>query len=155
MSRSIEVDSQMLAEGMKITFFGISTVFASMGIPDEAAKFLGIRGTEKESPERNESPQADQHLAEERPLPFAVEAPDARLHMSGSKSTEAQNAGLHDVRPKNVLDEIIRVIKRKIQDDPENSARIRSILNNKYKKEKVQELSEDSYETFLKEIKAL
>ena len=61
MSRSIEVDSQMLAEGMKITFFGISTVFASMGIPDEAAKFLGIRGTEKESPERNESPQADQH----------------------------------------------------------------------------------------------
>ena len=43
MSRSIEVDSQMLAEGMKITFFGISTVFASMGISDEAAKLLGIR----------------------------------------------------------------------------------------------------------------
>ena len=166
MSRRIEVDSQMLAEGMKITFFGISTVFASMGIPDEAAKFLGIRGPEKESPERNESPQADQHLAEERPLPFAVEAPDARLHMSGSKGTEAQNAGLHDVRPKNVesqdsessqvsLDEIIRVIKRKIQDDPENSDRIRSILNNKYKKEKVQELTEDGYETFLEEIMAL
>lgn len=53
------------------------------------------------------------------------------------------------------MDEIIRVIKRKIQDDPENSDRIRSVLNNKYKKEKVQELPEDSYETFLEEIRAL
>lgn len=51
MSRSIEVDSQMLAEGMKITFFGISTVFASMGISDEAAKFLGIREAGKETSE--------------------------------------------------------------------------------------------------------
>ena len=53
------------------------------------------------------------------------------------------------------LDEVIRVIKRKIHDDPENSDRIRAILNNKYQKEKVQELPEDSYETFLKEIRAL
>ena len=166
MSRSIEVDSQMLAEGMKITFFGISTVFASMGISDEAAKFLGIREAGKETSERNEFPQDDQHPAEERPVPYAAEAPDARPHMPGSKGTEAQNAGQQDVRPKDVesqdsessqitLDEIIRVIKRKIQDDPENSDRIRSILNNKYKKEKVQELTEDGYETFLEEIMAL
>lgn len=166
MSRRIEVDSQMLAEGMKITFFGISTVFASMGIPDEAVKFLGIREAGKDSSERSESPQADQKPEEERPVPYAAEESDARPYMPCSNGTEAQNAGLQDVRPKDVesqdsessqitLDEIIRVIKRKIQDDPENSDRIRSILNNKYKKEKVQELSEDSYETFLKEIRAL
>lgn len=56
---------------------------------------------------------------------------------------------------KTTLDEIIRIIKRKIQDDPENSDRIRSILNNKYHREKVQELSEDGYESFLKEIRNL
>ena len=176
MSRRIEVDSQMLAEGMKITFFGISTVFASMGIPDEAVKFFGIREAGKETSERNEFPQDDQHPAEERPVPYAAEAPDARPHMPGSKGNEEQNARPQDVRPNNAepqnsgqketkrqdsessqitLDEIIRVIKRKIQDDPENSDRIRSVLNNKYKKEKVQELPEDSYETFLEEIRAL
>ena len=166
MSRRIEVDSEMLAEGMKITFFGISAVFASMGIPEEAANFLGIRGPGKEFSERNESPHADQNSEEERPVPFAAEAPDVRSHVSGSKAAEAQNAGLQDVKPKDVepqdaaspqvtIDEIIRVIKRKIQDDPENSDRIRAILNNKYQKEKVQELPEDSYETFLKEIRAL
>ena len=166
MNRRIEVDSEMLAEGMKITFFGISTVFASMGIPDEAVKFLGIQRPGNESLGRNESAQADQDPEEERPVPYAAEAPDARPHMPGSKGTEAQNAGQQDVRPKDVesqdsessqitIDEIIRVIKRKIQDDPENSDRIRSILNNKYKKEKVQELTEDGYETFLEEIMAL
>ena len=181
MSRRIEVDSQMLAEGMKITFFGISTVFASMGIPDEAVKFLGIREPGKESLERNESPHADKNPAEERPVPYATEEPDVRLHVSGSKDIEPRNTGTRDVRaksagwqnaetqntglksansqdgelPQTSLDEIIRVIKRKIQDDPENSDRIRSVLNNKYQKEKVQELSEESYETFLKEIRAL
>ena len=136
MNRRIEVDSEMLAEGMKITFFGISTVFASMGIPDEAVKFLGIQRPGNESLGRNESAQADQKREEERPVPYTAETQE-------SESPQAS------------LDEIIRVIKRKIQDDPENSDRIRSILNNKYQKEKVQELSEDSFETFLKEINAL
>ena len=181
MSRRIEVDSQMLAEGMKITFFGISTVFASMGIPEEAVKFLGIRGPGKESPERNESPQSDQNPEVERPVPYAADAEDDRPQVSASKDIESRNTRLqgvglqkagpkdaesHNAAPNNVgqpdaesphitLDEIIRVIKRKIQDDPENSDRIRAILNNKYQKEKVQELTEESYETFLKEIRAL
>ena len=150
MSRRIEVDSQMLAEGMKITFFGISTVFASMGIPDEAVKFLGIRGPEKESLEKKE-PQADQNAEEERPVPYVTGAENARPQVSASKDIEPQDAKTTQA----ALDEIIRVIKRKIQDDPENSDRIRSILNNKYKKEKVQGLSEDSYEAFLKEIRAI
>jgi hypothetical protein len=185
--RRIEVDSQMLAEGMKITFFGISTIFASMGIPEEAVKFLGIREPGKESLERNESPQSDQNPEVERPVPYATDAEDDRPQVSASKDIESRNtrlqgaglqeAGLqeagpknaesHNAAPKNVgqqpdaespqitLDEIIRVIKRKIQDDPENSDRIRAILNNKYQKEKVQELTEESYETFLKEIRAL
>ena len=181
MNRRIEVAPEMLAEGMKITFFGISTVFASMGIPDEAVKFLGIREPGKESLERNESPKADQNQAEERPVPYAAEASDDGLHGSGLKEIESRNTRLRDARPKATepqntepqktgmestkshdeeslqtsLDEIIRVIKRKIQDDPENSDRIRAILNNKYQKEKVQELTEESYETFLKEIRAL
>ena len=181
MSRRIEVDSKMLAEGMKITFFGISTVFASMGIPDEAVKFLGIREPGKESLERNESPQTDQNQTEERPVSYAADAEDDRPQVSASKDIESRNtrlqgAGLQEAGPKDAesmnagredtksqdaespqasLDEIIRVIKRKIQDDPENSDRIRAILNNKYHKEKVQELSEESYAAFLKEIKAL
>ncbi len=186
MSRRIEVDSQMLAEGMKITFFGISTVFASMGIPEEAVKFLGIQRPGSGSQGRNESPYADKNPAEERPVPYVTEGPDVRSHVSGSKDIEPRNTGTRDVRAKSAgsqnaepqntepqntglkstnsqdgespqasLDEIIRVIKRKIQDDPENSDRIRSILNNKYQKEKVQELTEDSLETFLKEIRAL
>lgn len=181
MSRRIEVDSEMLAEGMKITFFGISIVFASMGIPDEAVKFLGIRGHGEKSLGRNESAQADQNPQEERPVPYAADAEDARTQVTASKDIKSRNTGAQDVRAKSAglqsaepqntglkdaksqdtessqatLDEIIRVIKRKIQDDPENSDRIRSTLNNKYQKEKVQELSEDSLETFLKEIRAL
>ena len=181
MNRRIEVDSEMLAEGMKITFFGISTVFASMGIPDEAVKFLGIQRPGNESLGRNESAQADQDPEEERPVPYAAEEQDARLQTPASKdidsgntlaqdvraksagllSAEPQNTGLKDAKSQDTessqatLDEIIRVIKRKIQDDPENSDRIRSILNNKYQKEKVQELPEDSLESFLKEIRAL
>jgi len=181
MSRRIEVDSQMLAEGMKITFFGISTVFASMGIPEEAVKFLGIREPGKESLERNESPKADQNTEGERPVPYAADTEDDRLQApasediesrntrlqgaglqeAGPKDAESMNAGREDTKsqdaelPQITLDEIIRVIKRKIQDDPENSDRIRAILNNKYQKEKVQELTEESYETFLKEIRAL
>lgn len=151
MSRRIEVDSQMLAEGMKITFFGISTVFASIGIPDEAVKFLGIREPGKESLGRTESPKANQNPAEERPVQYAADGQNARPQVPGSKDIESQDAKSSQT----ALDEIIRVIKRKIQDDPENSDRIRSILNNKYKKEKVQELSEDSYEAFLKEIRDL
>lgn len=161
MSRRIEVDSQMLAEGMKITFFGISTVFASMGIPDEAVKFLGIREAGKDSSKRNESPQADKNPEEEKPVPYAAEELDARLQDVRPNNAEPQNSGQKETKLQDsessqiTLDEIIRVIKRKIQDDPENSDRIRSVLNNKYKKEKVQELSEESYETFLKEINAL
>lgn len=67
------------------------------------------------------------------------------------KDVESQDSESSQI----TIDEIIRVIKRKIQDDPENSDRIRSILNNKYKKEKVQELTEDGSETFLEEIMAL
>ena len=181
MSRRIEVDPEMLAEGMKITFFGISTVFASMGIPDEAVKFLGIREPGNKSLGRNESPQAEQNPEEERPVPYAADAEDARMQVTVSKDIESRNTGAQDVRAKSAglqsaepqntglkdansqdtessqttLDEIIRVIKRKIQDDPENSDRIRSVLNNKYQKEKVQGLTEESYETFLKEIRAL
>ena len=152
-----------------------------MGIPDEAVKFLGIRESGKESLERNESPKADQSQTEERPVSYAADAEEDRTQVTASKNIESRNTRLRDVRPKAVeprnaepqktgmestksqdgessqvsLDEIIRVIKRKIQDDPENSDRIRAILNNKYQKEKVQELAEESYETFLKEIKAL
>lgn len=181
MNRRIEVDPEMLAEGMKITFFGISTVFASMGIPDEAVKFLGIREPGNKSLGRNEPPQSDKNTEEERPVPYATEASDDGLHGSGLKEIESRNTRLRDARPKATepqntepqktgmestkshdeeslqtsLDEIIRVIKRKIQDDSENSDRIRSILNNKYQKEKAQDLSEDSMEAFLKEIRTL
>ena len=78
MSRRIEVDSEMLAEGMKITFFGISAVFASMGIPEEAANFLGIRGPGSRSQGRNESAGSDQNPEEERPVPYAADAEDDR-----------------------------------------------------------------------------
>ena len=176
MSRRIEVDSEMLAEGMKITFFGISAVFASMGIPEEAANFLGIRGPGSRSQGRNESAGSDQNPEEERPVPYAADAEDDRPQVPDSKDNKPQSSRRQDVKSKKAnnqdvgpkdtnqqdeessqttLDEIIRVIKRKIQDDPENSDRIRAILNNKYQKEKVQELPEDSYGTFLKEIRAL
>ena len=116
MSRRIEVDSQMLAEGMKITFFGISTVFASMGIPDEAVKFLGIREAGKDSSKRNESPQADKNPEEEKPVPYAAEELDARLQDVRPNNAEPQNSGQKETKLQDsessqiTLDEIIRVI---------------------------------------------
>jgi hypothetical protein len=77
-----------------------------------------------------------------------------RRTMKMSRRIEAEPETLAEGM-KSTLDEVIRVIKRKIQDDPENSDRIRSILNNKYHREKVQELSEDGCESFLKEIRNL
>lgn len=132
----IEVDSEMLAEGMRITFFGISAVFASMGLPDEAVRALGIRGDRQEPQKRNEQPRANQASAEKKPGPG----------ITADQRTES---------PRITLDEIIRVIKRKVQDEPDNNGKIKAILNNEFHKEKVQELPDDSYETFLKEIRNL
>lgn len=161
-SNTVLVDAELLGQGLKTAFTGISMIFDSLGASGAADRIKEAQEVQPavadsapavktdESDVTDKPAQPQEEVAEELPFdekPGKSSEPDKSAE---DKPEESATASAQSI----TIDDITKVIVAKIKKKRDNNAKIGSLLKT-YGVDKVSSLPPEKYEAFLTDISQL